>query len=143
MPPMTTETEKFGDFDDSRSWLRAVGRGLRKKCPQCGRGAIFSGYTTTARQCAECGLDLSGHQADDAPPYLTILVVGHVLIPVALAVKQLFDPVLWLQFAIWLPLIILATFWLLPITKGAMVGLQWANRMHGFGDSAPAEATDA
>ena len=137
----TTSTENFGDLADSRSWTNAVGRGMGKKCPQCGRGALFSGYTTTAPQCTECGLDLSGHQADDAPPYLTILIVGHTLIPGALAVKQLFEPALWLQFSIWLPLMIVATFWLLPISKGAMVGLQWANRMHGFADSSsPANA---
>jgi len=23
--------------------------------------------------------------------------------------------------------------WLLPRAKGALIGLQWANRMHGFG----------
>lgn len=54
------------------------------------------------------------------------------MIPKVLFVRQLFEPPLWLQFAIWLPLILVATFWLLPIVKGAFIGLQWANRMHGF-----------
>ena len=111
-----------------------MGRGLRKKCPQCGKGALFTGYSKTASACASCGLDLSGHRADDAPPYLTILVVGHIAIPLALAMKQLYDPPMWFQFAFWLPVILIATFLFLPISKGAMVGLQWANRMHGFAD---------
>lgn len=133
---MTQSIETFGgDGPDDRSLRRAVGRGLRKKCPQCGRGALFSGYTTTNARCPSCGLDLSGHQADDAPPYLTILVVGHTTIPTALAVKQLFEPPLWLQFSIWAPIILLASFWLLPIAKGGLIGLQWANRMHGFAGS--------
>lgn len=131
---MTESQEIFGDAEGSRSWIRAVGRGLRKRCPQCGEGRIFAGYTRTKATCDSCGLDLSGHQADDAPPYVTIMIVGHIAIPLALAVKQLFDPPMWLQFAIWSPVILIATFWLLPIAKGGLIGLQWANRMHGFGD---------
>ena len=33
---------------------------------------------------------------------------------------------------IWLPLLVLMSLWLLPRVKGALVGLQWALRMHGF-----------
>lgn len=132
---MNDRTHVFGgDVCDSRFWPQAVGRGMRKTCPKCGRGALFAGYTKTARECSACGLDLSGHEADDAPPYATILITGHLAIPAALASKQLFDPPLWLQFSIWTPLILLVTFWLLPRAKGALIGLQWANRMHGFAD---------
>ena len=111
-----------------------MGRGSAKRCPQCGRGALFDGYTRLRGDCASCGLDFSGHRADDAPPYMTIMIVGHILIPLALAVKQIFDPPLGVQFAIWAPVILAATALLLPVSKGALVGLQWANRMHGFGD---------
>lgn len=131
---MTVSQETFGAAGESRSWLRASGRGLRKRCPQCGQGRIFAGYTKTKPTCDSCSLALSGHQADDAPPYVTIMIVGHIAIPLALAVKQVFDPPMWLQFAIWTPVILIATFWLLPIAKGGLIGLQWANRMHGFGD---------
>lgn len=109
-----------------------MARGIGHRCPQCGRGRLFRSYVKTNETCPSCGLDLSGHRADDAPPYLTIIIVGHVMIPLALAVKQVFDPPLTLQFAIWLPAMVLAAWFLLPASKGAMVGLQWANRMHGF-----------
>ena len=118
-------------------------RGLAKRCPQCGQGRIFTGYTRTADHCPVCGLDLTGHRADDAPPYMTIFVVGHLAIPLALAAKQLFDPPMWLQFAIWIPVIIGAAYWLLPVMKGAMIGLQWANRMHGFAGPEADPAADA
>jgi len=29
---------------------------------------------------------------------------------------------------------IAASWWMLPASKGALIGLQWANRMHGFAD---------
>ena len=124
-PPLAALGEK-------RSWLRAMGRGLRKRCPQCGRERLFAGYVKIAPRCEHCELDLTGHEADDAPPYITIMIVGHLAIPAALAAKQLYDPPIWLQFAVWMPAILIATFWMLPMAKGALIGLQWANRMHGF-----------
>lgn len=135
-------TEIYGDHPtstkedraDRRSWWQAMRRGGAKKCPQCGRGSLFEGYLTTVETCKNCDLHIAGHKADDAPPYLTIMIVGHALIPLALAAKQLLDPPLSLQFAFWLPAMVISAAWLLPVTKGAMVGLQWANQMHGFGD---------
>lgn len=129
--------QTFGGAGDERAWSSALWRGMKKRCPQCGRGAIFSGYSRTADICPACGLDISGHRADDAPPYVTILLIGHILIPLMLAAKQVFDPPLALQFFLWLPLVAILTLVLLPISKGALIGLQWANRMHGFaGDDA-------
>lgn len=138
---MTEASETFGGKAASeRSWLTAVLRGAGGKCPECGRGRLFAGYIKTGADCSECGLDFSGHRADDAPPYLTIFIVGHTAIPLALASKQLFDPPMWMQFAIWLPIMAAAMWLVLPASKGAMVGLQWANRMHGFsGPESPTE----
>jgi len=34
----------------------AVWRGLRKRCPHCGRGAMFSGWAHHLERCAVCGL---------------------------------------------------------------------------------------
>ena len=51
-----------------------------------------------------------GHfRADDAPPWLTILVVGHITIPIILALEQTLDLALWVELAIYLPLITLLT----------------------------------
>lgn len=123
----------FGGDAGKRSVARAIQRGMAKKCPQCGVGALFDGYTRVKESCSHCGLDFSGHRADDAPPYMTILVVGHIAIPLALAVKTLFDPPLGLQFLFWTPVVLGSSAGLLPIAKGGLIGLQWANRMHGFG----------
>ncbi len=129
---MKDNVQTFGVDAGRRSWFQAMKRGIAHRCPQCGRGRLFASYVRTNDECASCGLNLSGHRADDAPPYLTIFIVGHVVIPVALAFKQIFDPPLTVQFAIWLPAMVIFTWLLLPASKGAMVGLQWANRMHGF-----------
>lgn len=137
------DVEIFGtSAHESRPWLTAMARGARKKCPQCGKSKLFQSYSVTFDHCANCDLPFNEHRADDAPPYVTIIVVGHVLIPVILAIRQLLEPPIWLQFTIWLPLLFAATIWFLPISKGALIGLQWANRMHGFGDPGEKDQLD-
>ena len=137
---------EFGGDRDRRPVWTAIGRGLAKRCPACGKGHLFSGYLQTAPECSHCGLDFSGHRADDGAPYATLFVVGKITIPGALFSEKYFDPPLWAQFAFWVPLILLVTFWFLPVSKGGIIGLQWANKMHGFdpdqpdGDDLPVEA---
>ena len=72
------------------------------------------------------------HRADDAPAYFTIVIVGHIVVGLVLAVEMAYRPALWVHAALWLPLTVILTLVLLPSVKGALVGLQWALRMHGF-----------
>jgi uncharacterized protein (DUF983 family) len=125
----------------TRFWARAMWRGLRLKCPHCGEGALMAGYAKVAPACDRCGEDLHHHRADDAPPYFTIFAVGHIIVPLLLVVEKIWKPDLWIHFALWLPATLALTLWLLPRTKGATVGLQWAFRMHGFGDPSATPAS--
>lgn len=117
---------------EHRSWLLAGLRGLRCRCPSCGKGKLFAGYITVEPHCSSCGLDFQHQRADDAPPYFAIFIAGHVVVPLLLVTEKLWAPPLWLHFAIWLPLTLILVLWLLPRVKGATIGLQWAFRMHGF-----------
>ena len=36
--------------------LRALRRGLRRRCPHCGRGHLFSGFAHHLERCSVCGL---------------------------------------------------------------------------------------
>lgn len=115
-----------------RSVKRALWRGFKLKCPACGEGALLHHYLKVNVQCAVCGENLSHHQADDAPPYFTIVLVGHIIVPAMLMAEVIWHPAMWIDFAIWLPAIVILTLVLLPRVKGMVVGLQWAMRMHGF-----------
>ena len=115
---------------------QAMLRGLIGRCPHCGRGKLFRAFLKVADECAECGQDFSHQQADDAPAYFVILVVGHIVVPLALAVEVAFAPPYWLQLAIWLPVTLGLSLALLPPFKGAIVAWQWAHRMHGFEQAA-------
>lgn len=111
----------------------AIQRGLRGRCPACGEGRILHSYLKVNDVCEACGEELHHHRADDFPPYLTILVVGHVLAAAMLATDEFWpDLPMRFHFAIWPTLCIFLCLWLLPILKGALIAYQWALRMHGF-----------
>ena len=117
----------------ARDWWQALLRGLAMKCPNCGKGAMFHAYLKVSDTCPACGEELHHHRADDAPPYFTILIVGHVIVSLVLAVEMAFYPPLWLHMALWIPLTLVVSLLVLPRIKGALVAYQWALRMHGFG----------
>jgi uncharacterized protein (DUF983 family) len=119
-------------FDAARDTQQAVFRGLKHLCPACGRGALYTSYLKVADHCASCGEALHHHRADDAPPYFTILIVGHFVVGGVLWLESSFAPSSWVHAAIWLPSTLLLSLLLLPRIKGALVGFQWALRMHGF-----------
>ena len=119
----------------TRRKRQAMWRGSLGKCPACGSGRLFAHYLKVADQCETCGLEFAGHQADDAPPYFTIFIVGHIVIPIALVVERTYQPPLIVHAAMFSVLSVIITLISLPMVKGAVVGLQWALRMHGFADT--------
>jgi uncharacterized protein (DUF983 family) len=125
---------QFGTLlEEERPVGEAMRRGWRERCPQCGHGRIYRRYLKVNDHCPDCGLELSGHRADDAPPYFTILIVGHIIVPLMLVLEQEVHPAEWVHMVLWLPLTLILSLTLLPRIKGALIGLQWAKRMHGFG----------
>lgn len=130
---MTGEYTGTGTIQQThrRVWP-AMRRGLFGKCPSCGEGRLFRAYLKVEDECASCGQELHHHRADDAPPYFTIFISGHIIIPLMILVERFWAPALWIHMALWLPLTVILCMALLPPIKGALVGLQWALRMHGF-----------
>jgi uncharacterized protein (DUF983 family) len=119
---------------DSRT---AMLRGWRGRCPNCGEGRMFRAFLKVSDHCQACGEALHHQRADDAPAYFVILIVGHFIVPAALSVESTYAPSYWVHAALWLPATLGLSLLLLPLIKGALIGLQWALRMHGFN---PAEA---
>lgn len=128
------------DVDKPRRFVfQSMMRGLRGQCPACGKGRLYERYLKVKDQCSDCGEALHHHRADDAPPYFTIFIAGHLIVPLLMAMELAMKPPIWLHLLIWLPLTALICLALLPPVKGAIVGLQWALYMHGFD---PAEQED-
>jgi uncharacterized protein (DUF983 family) len=131
-----TWTRETGLVEKRDVWT-SLKRGFRGRCPRCGEGKLFRAYLKVDNNCSVCGLDFTPHRADDLPAYLVIIIVGHLVVPIALMIETGYSPPVWLQLSIYLPLTIILSLLLLQPVKGAVVGLQWALRMHGFDDNPP------
>ena len=103
--------------------LTAIGRGLLSRCPACGRSRLFNGFLRVNTMCANCGAPLGLARADDAPPYFTILITGHIVVPLLYMVDRMNEPPLWLMSAIFIPLTLFLALGLLRPVKGGTVGL--------------------
>ena len=119
-------------------WL-AARRGFWGHCPKCGEGRLFGRFLKVNESCPGCGEELHHHRADDAPPYFTILIVGHIVGALMLLVEEHNDALpLWIHGIVWPTLVVSLSLLLLPRIKGALIAWQWALRMHGFDGAAKA-----
>lgn len=128
-PVLLTEDEETGE----RPLWPALRRGFACRCPKCGAGPVLQSYLKVRDHCPVCGEAFYHHRADDGPAYLTILIVGHIMAPLMYWVFVEFRPdpmVMATMFTLGTATLSLV---LLPRLKGAIVALQWAKRMHGFG----------
>lgn len=122
-------------LDESASGRPGVGeaiwRGLKGRCPCCGRGRLFARYLRQVEACPDCSEPLGHLRSDDAAPWLTILVVGHIVVPLMLTVDRYSPWPTWLAMTVW-PLAALAlTLVVLPRAKGVLLSVIWATRAPG------------
>ena len=131
------EEQRFGGEYHSgrraRPLMSAVAHGLLGRCPHCGEGRIFASFLKTVDRCGSCGEEMHHHRADDLPAYLVVVVVGHIVVGAFMGVEATSTLSMWQHLAIWVPLTIGSALVLLRPVKGAVVALQWALYMHGFG----------
>lgn len=118
-----------------RSVATSLWRGFLSACPNCGGRGLFRAYLKPVDHCRHCGEDMSHQRADDAPPYFTMVIVGHIVVPLMLAVAMRVELSNTTHLMIWLPLALVMALALLQPIKGATIALQWALFMHGFDGS--------
>ncbi|MGE4314262.1 MAG: DUF983 domain-containing protein [Pseudobdellovibrionaceae bacterium] len=100
-------------------------RGLRKSCPNCGEGKLFTGYIKQVENCSCCGEDIGHIRADDGPAWLTILITGHIIAPlIGFFALYDFNPE-WLAVVSPLVLACIIMFFLLPPAKGLFIAALW------------------
>lgn len=135
---MKTDDGSYMDRSGSapRDMRSALHKGLRRRCPKCGAGPIFDGYLRVRKTCPVCRQDFSGARADDGPAYLTILLVGHIAAVAMHIIYFQWQPEPLIFFTILAVGSIGLSLYLLPRFKGAIIGFQWARRMHGFRNDA-------
>ena len=82
------------------------------------------------------GEDLSHHRADDLPAYIVLFLVGHIVVGTLMGTDPEGVWPIWIHMILWPLMTLFLSLALLQPVKGAVVGLQWALRMHGFGGEA-------
>lgn len=105
-------------------WL-AIVRGVLGQCPRCGDGKLLQSYLKPVEKCSACGEQYGHIRADDGPAWLTIVIVGHILGVILLAVMPHSDLPTW-TLLVSMPLLALVIALLvLPRAKGFFIALIW------------------
>ena len=108
---------------DMPGWVETIKRGVFGRCPSCGTTPIFDGYLKVHDKCGNCGAPLGDMPADDAPPYIAMLVVLHFLaFFLVIFYKGGFRPGLILS-GFLLLLLALLCMAALRMAKGAVIGI--------------------
>ncbi|MDQ1198279.1 DUF983 domain-containing protein [Agrobacterium sp. SORGH_AS 787] len=126
------QTVQYAGDKQERPLGRSIMRGISCRCPACGSGRLFKAWLKPVDQCAACGEDLHHQRSDDLPPYISIMILGHVAVGGFMMTDLILMVPMWVHFAIWVPITILVALLTIQPIKGGVIGLQWALRMHGF-----------
>ncbi len=111
--------------------LQSLWHGLCRRCPRCGQGKMFSGYLSVRHDCETCGMEFEPLRSDDAPPYFTLFVVGHVMVSLYVAVWRFLDVPLWAQATFWCGLTLILSLVLLPFIKGGVMAVIFSTKAKG------------
>ena len=103
----------------------ALFRGAIGRCPRCGRAPLFARYLKRVEVCPVCGTRFGHIRADDAAPWLTILLVGHIFLPIVLSLNLLDGMRFWTQMLLWSSVFVLISLFVLPHAKGFFVAVLW------------------
>ena len=98
-------------------------RGWRGRCPRCGEGGLFRAYLKVREECPACGQSFRGLRADDGPAYVTILIAGHLAIPLMYWGAEWEN--MWASVAAISGVVLVGSLALLPRVKGAFLGVLW------------------
>ncbi len=104
-------------------WLTTLGRGLAMRCPFCGKSPAFDGYLRVRPMCPVCDTPLGRVPCDDAPPYITLVVVLHIVVTGAVLTERTSTMSSTMLLVIFLPLTAILALLLLRPIKGATLGV--------------------
>lgn len=131
-PPFPPSLDTSHEQDAPRPRVgEAIWRGLRGLCPACGRAKLFARFLKQVESCPGCREPLGHLRSDDAAPWLTILVVGHIVVPLMLSVERVSAWPTWVAMTVWPAVTLALTLAVLPRAKGALLSVIWATRAPG------------
>ncbi len=107
------------------SFLTAILRGFTGRCPNCGSGKLFRAFLKPVDHCSSCNEAFGHIRADDGPAWLTILITGHLVVPLIFMVEQRTSWPEWVAMSFWPALVAILVLVLLPRSKGVFIAAIW------------------
>jgi uncharacterized protein (DUF983 family) len=98
------------------------------RCPQCGKGGVFSGYLRFRDACTVCGANFKAADAGDGPAVFVILIVGAIVAPLLIILQVGIDLPDWLALTITMITAVVLCLAFLPPFKAILFALQWKHK---------------
>jgi uncharacterized protein (DUF983 family) len=101
----------------------AARRAILGRCPCCGEGKLFRAYLKQVDNCAHCGEAFGHIRADDAAPWLTLIIVGHIFTPLMLIFVASSTLPAWADCVLWSAIFMALCLVILPRAKGLFIAI--------------------
>ena len=108
--------------------INPIRAGLLCRCPNCGKGPLFTGFLKIRPVCKTCGYDLASVATGDGAASFIMQIAGALVGFSALYVEIAFSPPMWLHLIVWLPLVAALSLGLMRPGKGLMTALHMRNK---------------
>lgn len=106
------------------SWRQVWLRGLRGRCPGCGRGCLFTGFLRPALRCTVCAVDFSQVESGDGAIFFALFLSSIIIVPLAVFSQFLLAYPLWLLICLWSFFFVFLMLLFLRMAKGVLIALQ-------------------
>ena len=113
-------------FTSENPTKQAAIRGFLQRCPACGKGHLFRAYLKQVDACSDCGEAVGHIRADDGPAWLTVMVVGHIVVALMMLANVVLFMPLWISLTGFVALSGAMVLGLLQRAKGIFIGMIWS-----------------
>jgi uncharacterized protein (DUF983 family) len=102
-------------------------RAWRKRCPQCGEGALFEGYARLKKQCDACGLVYRREQgAMTGSMYLAAIVMEIIAVVFVVVIWTCTNWSVATSLAVSIPAIVIINYWFLPRSMALWTAIEYS-----------------
>ncbi len=114
--------------------LSVLKTGFAGRCPRCGEGKLLNGLLAVRPACSHCGLNFSNSEKGDGPAFFAISIVGTLAAIGAVLTEVFFQPPYWVHAALWIPVSIIGSLYVLRWSKGIIIAMQYKHQQEAFLD---------
>jgi uncharacterized protein (DUF983 family) len=88
---------------------------------------LFTGLLKVAPKCTACELDFTTFNVGDGATVFGTMIVGGIVVIGGVTMQVLYDPPLWQQLVIWLPVATVGVIAFLRVANAALLAAEYRN----------------